>query len=147
MNNWPKGYQEKVEGILGSKFSGTSLEVSFGHYNNAEEAKLLLKKMVFLKKQLSSVKSLANDEMKSIRASFQTEKHKVSQSGKTLTTLFFGKKAAGHERQREKNTLGGKQRAALGPYENVKNTIDQILLEMDRVKLEVETHIANNDFE
>jgi len=146
MINWPKGYKENLEDILGVPFSGNSINFSFGNYENVGQAKMVLKKMVLIKRELSAVKKSANEEMKQIRLSFQIEKERVSQSGGAITQIFFGKKAAGHERQSQRTTISSKQKETLLPYENVKSTIDTILLEIDKVKFEVEKKIATNSF-
>jgi hypothetical protein len=142
MHNWPKGYQEKIEIILDTKFSGDKINFSLGVCNNIEDAKLLLKKIILMKKQLSAIKSEANNEMKIIRSAYQIEKEKVNRSSSALTTLLLGKRAAGRERQSKKFSLSAKQKSALAPYENVKVSIDRLLLEIDRIKLNIETDFS-----
>ena len=142
--NFPPGYQQKIEKILDAKFSGNELNFSFGEYNNTAEARLLLKKINLIKRQLSLVKQEANQEIKNIRASYQSEMEKISESGGAFTQLFFGKNAGGRKRQMERNALKEKRDNTLLPYENVKSAIDQLNLEIDNVKLRIEMNIANN---
>lgn len=143
--NFPPGYQQKIEKILDTTFSGNILNFSLGEYNNAAEARLLLKKINLIKRQLSAVKNEANQEIKNIRGSYQSEMEKISESGGAFTQLFLGKKAGGRKRQMERAIVKDKRDRLLLPYENVKATIDKLNLEIDNIKLRIETDIVNKN--
>ena len=139
--NWPKGYQNDVENILGESFTDDGrLKLSF-EYDTVPEARLALKNLRFIQKQLRQVIKSVNQDMRLIRAKYKAERESISDSG-TLTGLFLGKRFAGRERQRKKTGLAQLQKNELIPYENVKNTIDQILLQIEGAKLEMENFIA-----
>ena len=142
--NWPEGYQIKIEEILGAPIGPGEMRITLGTYDTVDEAKLTLKKLRLMQKQLRHVKKESNQDMKEIRAAYQLEGEKIADSG-TFTGLFFGKRAAGRDRQRKRADLSQKQKSALEPYENVKDTIDTLILAMEGTKLDIETFIMESD--
>ena len=143
MKNWPEGYQGEIEEILGAPFErGGNIKLGF-NFDTVPEARLLLKEIRLKQKQLRLVKKNANQEMREIRAVYKVKREEISDSG-AFTGLLFGKRTAGRERQRKKSALSQNQKEHLLPYENVKNSIDQINMQFDGVKLQVEKFIAEN---
>ncbi|MEW5870361.1 MAG: hypothetical protein AB1894_13890 [Chloroflexota bacterium] len=132
------GYKERIENALGASFLGKALKLSFD-FNSLDEAKLLQKRLILMQKQLRAIKKDAQEVITSIRADYRNKKESVANGGQ-LTSLLFGKKAAGRDRQKQRHALDQKQKSDILPYENVVGTIDGILLEIDKAKLRVETY-------
>lgn len=142
IKNWPDGYQEKLEEILGIEIS-TKVSISWPYdEENPTEITLLQKKLRHMQKQLRMLKTEVNNDMKVIRANYSAQKEKVSGGG-FFTSLIAGKKAAGRIRQSQREAIRRSQANDLTPYQNVKSTIDTLLLELDRIKLELEQTLLN----
>ena len=94
--NWPPGYQQKIEQILGQPFKGGKLKSS--SLFDSSDPKIIQKKIQLVKKQLAMVKKKLDFDMKQIRAKYSSERQKVSEGG-VWTGILLGQKAAGRSRQ------------------------------------------------
>lgn len=110
--------------------------------NTSAEAKSLLANIRQWQKELRHIKKNINLEMKAIRARYTQQKSSAGSGGSTLMNLMGKRRAAGRWRAESNRQLTAQRDRELGPYEQIKTMIDSLLLEMDRVKLQIEQQIA-----
>ncbi len=141
MQNWPAGYQKKIEDVMGASVSGGRTDMSFD-LANEDEAKLLKKKFILMQKQLRQVRKEAHTEMKAIRANYGNQINSVEAG--LFSTVFGG---AGRDRENQRRKLRNQRDVELSKYQNVKDTIDNILLQIDSAKLQIEELILKSAFD
>jgi hypothetical protein len=134
-------YQNRVAQILGSHFSFGKLSLKFT-WETPAEAKAQLNKIHLMQKELRLVKKDISITMKAIRSTFVAKKTEVGKGfGAGVMTGLFGKKAAGRSNAIEKENLRRRQVAELSPYEAVARTIDDVLVQLDKAKIQIETSL------
>lgn len=106
----------------------------------SREAKQQLAQLRQLQKRLRQVKREIGGEIKEIRAHY---KAKVSQVG---PSIFAGSKKTDQRRDvaRQKRHLREEQDQSIAPYDQLRLGIDNILLELDEAKLEIQNWLEQN---
>ncbi|GAB4574183.1 MAG: hypothetical protein Kow0077_19450 [Anaerolineae bacterium] len=136
-------YEAQIEQVLGSSFQDGSikLELSFG---SVAEAKLIKKRLTQMQRELRAIKSAINNEMKLIRAEYNSKIANVSSSmGSVVGSLIFGRKASGRFNAMEKQALREERDRVLAPYQDTKNTIDRIIIQLDSGKVTIDQWILS----
>jgi len=87
------------------------------------------------------MKRNVNLEMKTIRSAYRERMSTAASTSAGIVTLFGKRKLAGQLRADEKRRLSRERDKALRPYENVKLTIDDLLVQMDSAKTKLEVFI------
>ena len=132
-------YQRRTEEILGSKISSGALSLKFS-WETPDEAKTLLKKILLMQKELRLVKKDISATTKEIRSTFTAKKAEVGTGiGAGLMAGLLGKKTAGKSNAIDKENLRRQQVAQISPYEAIAGTIDNILIQHDKAKLQIES--------
>ena len=139
MQNWPDGYQNKIEDILGEGSIGGKTTLSF-EMENLEEAKLLKKKLILMQKQLRQIRKEANAEMNSVRSHYGDQTKSVEAG--FFSSLFGG---AGRDRENKRRDIRNKRDNELNKFRNVKDTIDGILLQIDSAKIQIDEIIMKGE--
>lgn len=108
------------------------------------EARLMLRQMSQVQKELRQVKKEINLTMKSLRSQYADQKEDVARStfGKGLLQGFFGRKSVSRMDAAQKNSIRQTQNKHLAPYEDLMRQIDGIILEYDGLKLKAESWIT-----
>lgn len=124
----PQQYKDALKKILG----GSELRVKA---SNAEEAKLLAKQMTIMQKEITALKKDVSATMKDLRSHFTAEKTEVRAG--LISSVFGGKKDQGQDRAKQKEKLRKEQEKVLAPYEAIGRSADDLLLQIDKAKLEI----------
>lgn len=111
-------------------------------FNTPNEAKQVLTGIRMKQKQLQQVKKMLSMEIKAIQQSYRNEVAKVQPS--SLLSLFGGKGKAKSLAADQKRQIARSRDKAISPYEELKLTIDNILMRMDGLKMQVEMYIQQN---
>ena len=93
VRNWPIGYQEQLEEIIGVSFDRKGRAALSFDLNSADEAKLIKEKIILMQKQLLAVKKGVNQNMKHIRGHYRVERKKITDT-EVLTGFLLSKKFA-----------------------------------------------------
>lgn len=132
-------YYQRVNQILGTDIQDGRLNLSF-KWETPGEAKILLSKIRIMQKELRLVKKDLAFDIQSIRSGYITSKAKVGQgAGSAISSLLLGRKVVGRGNAWERESLRRQQISHLSPYESVKRLLDTILLELDKVKIKIES--------
>ena len=134
-----KEYRKRIEqlGLLGK--GGVELKV-----NTVTDAKQALLQVKQLQVELRNIKRELNLEMKSIRSSYQQKMPDAGSGASTVFTLFGKRKVASNIRASAKRAVAADRDHALHDYETVKLTIDDLLVQMERAKLNLQQFIEQN---
>ena len=135
-------YQKRVQAIIGNLAQDGKVHLT---WNTAAEAKLHKTRIIQVQKELRLVKKELTAVKKVIHASYAAEKTKVGKGlNAALAGALLGKKAVGKSNAAAKGNLQRQQFNAIAPYEYVGRTIDNILLQLDQLKLQLDTWIVAN---
>jgi uncharacterized SAM-dependent methyltransferase len=85
-------------------------------------------------REIRTIKSDLNLEIKSIRNRYSQENSKIASKNYSLTGLIFGRSTPGRLRADNKRQLSLKLRNAISPYENLKLTADDLINQIANIK-------------
>ena len=110
--------------------------------DNPQSVKLQVKQIVLAQKQLRAIK-------KEINAMIRNINQQATQSGTdSLASIgldVFGKhKWAGRVRAETRRAIEREKKYARQPYMELKDVIDKVILEGDKLKLQAEEYLINN---
>ena len=125
-------YVHDLEKVFGSSMEGGALDLSF-HWDTAPEGKQLLAQVRQMQRELWHIKRGVNQTMKELHIAFRERSSNVEAG--LLSSLAEKKKRRALRRQQEEE---------LEPFEAIKLAIDSGLLQLDRIKLEAQTWLAEN---
>ncbi len=110
--------------------------------DDAKSVKLQIKNINLIQKQLRAIKKEVNLAIKLInQEATQTTPDSILSVG---LDLFGKRKLAGQLRQSTRRAIQSEKISARQPYMDVKDYIDKVLLEGDRLKLKAEQYLAAN---
>jgi len=89
--------------------------------------------------ELRQIKRCIDMDIKAIRAEFSIAASRESANSHTWTTILAGRGAAGKLRADQKRRLSIKRDQLIAPYESLKLTIDQLLTDLESVRMGLET--------
>jgi hypothetical protein len=134
--------QKYLDQVRELDIEGRSLEAS-----SVEEAKLRIKEIRLLQRQLRHIKKLINADMKTIRAQFAEKKANTGEGWMVVGTLFGQRGAGRSARASAKRQVTAERNRVLAPYEKLKHLIDDYLVQLDRAKLLFEEYILDAEEE
>ena len=137
----PNDYIKQVSEILGVPYHRGKWSIEF-EFNTPNEAKQVLAGLRMKQKQLQQVKKMLGMEIKAIQQSYRSETAKVQPS--SLLSFFSGKGKAKSLAADQKRQIAKSRDKAISPYEDLKLTIDSILVSMDGMKMKLEMYIQQN---
>ena len=109
--------------------------------DNPSSVKLQIKEINLIQKQLRAIKKEVNLEIKQIN---QTASQSTPDSVISVGLDLFGKrKLAGQLRQSTRRAIQAEKISLRQPYINLKDYIDMVILEGDKLKLQAEQFLAN----
>jgi len=133
----PAEYRKRIEDCLGGENISVQIET-------LDEAKFQKKMVLQQQKELRQIKRQISEDMKNIRAYYQQQSANVQPSVFGIFGQLVGKKGyARNEAAKEKRSIKQEQQTALQPYENIKRTIDNVILQLDRAKLMLTEYIKD----
>jgi hypothetical protein len=135
----PQSYKQKLKdlGLMGN--SGLSL--SAGSVSEAKQGLLELKS---LQAELKNIKREIDVDIKQIRLDYQ-EKMKWQATGASLVPSLFGKRGlAGRARADVKRSVVNERDQVIREYQQVKITIDDLLVQLEKAKLQFLQYIEQN---
>jgi hypothetical protein len=131
-----KDYAKRIDDVMDSakELKATSVP----------EAKLVLKQIGQVKRELQLIKKEINLEKKNLRSAYTTAKVKVGKGGFGQGVLqgLFGKKTMGSINAAQREDIRRKERAQIAPYEHLTQHIDKCLLALDAYRVSIETLLA-----
>ncbi|NPA71217.1 MAG: zinc ribbon domain-containing protein [Gammaproteobacteria bacterium] len=131
----PKEYWQRIEEL---GLDHMEIEVS-----SIAEAKTALRRVRGLQKELRQIKKNINLDMKSIRAMYRQKMATAASTTSSIVSLFGKRKLAGQLRADEKRRLRMERDSILEPYESLKFTIDNLLLQLDAAKEQIQQFIED----
>jgi hypothetical protein len=136
-----KQYEQQITDILRIP-SLRRIELGW-EYDTVSKARLALGEVRQMQEQLRFVKKSINADIREMRQSYAPRIDSAG-AGWKLTGAFLGaKRSASSLAASKKRAIRQQRDAELHPYENLKLFIDGIILELDRLKLEVQTFIED----
>jgi hypothetical protein len=132
-------YQDAIAGVFDTKWKKGKIQVEI-HADNVEEARLMLKQLRQQQKEIRFIKKQISADVKTIRGRYQQAIANVG-SGPGLSGFIFGKKNATGLKASQKRDLRNKQSRELEPYEQAKQVIDNLLVQLDSAKLTIEKYL------
>lgn len=139
----PNQYLEQIADILGTKMRDGKLTIEYD-VTTVAEAKNSIRRFTLQQKQLRQVKREIGQDTKSIRAQYKAVADKAQPSGGATLMGLFGKRGmmkSSVADQRRK--LARERDATLSPYTNVSLVIDDVLLQMDMIKVNLTEFIQS----
>ncbi|MCO6452603.1 MAG: zinc ribbon domain-containing protein [Caldilineales bacterium] len=109
--------------------------------SNAVEAKDTLVKIQQLQKDLRQIKRNINLDVKLINAAYREKSAGAAANTSAVLSIFGKRKMAGQLRANEKRRLANERGSIIGQYEGVKLSIDDLLVQMDGIKVELQSYI------
>jgi hypothetical protein len=111
-------------------------------WQSVPEAKMYVKAVTQLKKELGLVKKEITTAKQQIRANAVNNRAHVGKgfTGGAIRGIF-GAKAAGSINASTKNSMRNQELKALQPYEEAEKHLATVLLSLDKLKLQMETWI------
>jgi hypothetical protein len=142
----PQDYASRIRNILGDLMAGSERRTAYLTCRTVEEVTQRLNEMRLMQKELRLLKKDVNLTMRQIRSSFTAKRAEIGKPG--FTTAFMagllGKKSVGKMNALNREALRQQERKALSPYESFINAIDEVLIELDRLKMGLEAAIARH---
>lgn len=108
------------------------------------EAKATIKDLVQSQKALRQIKKEIDLDIKTIRAGYASRMSTAGAGASNVLTIFGQRKAAGSARADAKRKLKAEQDRQIAPYQQVKLTIDDMINQMDRAKIQLQNYITEN---
>ncbi len=105
------------------------------------EAKDTLKRIRGIQAELRQIKRKTNLDMKTIRAEYRQKMSTAALTSSAIVGLLGKRKLAGQMRADEKRRLRMQRDRTLQPYESIKLTIDDLLIQMDSAKAQLQAFI------
>jgi hypothetical protein len=133
-------YVREVRRILGVPLDQSEIHLQW-EYDTPEDIKKHLAQIRQIQKELRLLKREINADIKTIRAEFKTNISNV-QAG--FLASLAGRKFAGHERAIKKEELRNEERKVIYPYESLIRQTDQLIIQLDGTKMQMEHSIINN---
>ncbi len=139
----PKEYLTTVQNLMSDYIDGNEVAV---YFETPEEAKQHLKIIRYKQKRLRLIKKDVRQTMTLIRSSFTAQKAEVGKPGiKTgIMAGLLGKKSVGKINALTKENLRRQQNESLAPYKSVLQIIENFLLNLDSLKLQIESWLFEN---
>ncbi len=125
-------YVVDLEKVVGAGLEGGAISLTF-HWDTAPEGKKLLAQVRQMQRELWHIKRGVNQTIKELRSAFKERSSNVEAG--LLSSLDEIKKRRALRRQQEEK---------LEPFEAIKLAIDSALVQLDGIKLEVQTLLAEN---
>lgn len=126
-------YRRELKALGLEKFTVTA--------SNVAEAKAALADVRQKQKALRQIRARLNLDMKAIRAEYDQKKQNAGAGGSALIGMFGKRRAAGQYRATAKRQVTAERDRRLQPYETLKMSIDDLLLQMDRAKIQIQQYI------
>jgi len=137
-----KDYDKKVWETLGTIAKGKEIHIK---WETIAEAKLHRAKIVQVQKELRLIKKDVGITKKSINSYYVSEKAKVGKGiGAGITSGIFGKKSSGKMNVITRNRLRNSQLNQVAPYDQVSREIDSIIMQLDQLKMKIDTWLVEN---
>lgn len=134
-----KEYRKRLEKLGLLDKGGVELKAS-----SVVDAKSALADIKRLQLELRNIKRELNLDIKSIRAEYQQQMPNAGGAVSTWLTIFGKRKAAGSARATAKRQVASQRDSELREYEAVKQTVDDLLVQLERGKIAFQQYIEQN---
>jgi len=111
-------------------------------FDEPQSVKLQIKRITFAQKQLRAIKKELNATLRNIKQ--QTSQSRADSIFYGGLDIFGDRKWAGQVRIATRRAIAREKQAAQQPYLELKETIDNLILEGDRLKLMAEEYILSH---
>lgn len=134
-------YSHRVGTILEAYLSGNIFTIT---WRDSDQAKVHLQHIRIMQKELKFLKKEINATLKDIRSQVSAAKSDVGNP--KVTDLFIKKKTAGRIRAQQREVLRRKQNELVTPHQNVIQSLDELVLLLEKCKLQLETSPEQGQF-
>jgi hypothetical protein len=111
-------------------------------FDDPQSVKLQIKRITFAQKQLRAIKKELNATLRNIKQqASQSRADSIFSGG---LDIFGDRKWAGSVRTATRRAIAREKQAAQQPYLELKETIDNLILEGDRLKLMAEEYLLSH---
>jgi hypothetical protein len=137
-----KDYEKRVSAILGTNARNGKIHLK---WNSPEEARLRRSSVSQMQNELRILKKEVGLIVKAINSSYTTEIAKVGKGvGPAFLGGLFGKKTVGQANVSERDRLRRQQIEMRQPYQLVNHMIDDVITQLDQLKLQIDEWIVKN---
>lgn len=133
-------YKDRIARILGSEWDGDHIQLALS-VDTVDGAKKELKNYRQYQKELRLVKRLLNQDIKDVKQVYRA-KIADAPSGRQSVKIFGIR--FGGSGPTAKQRLSQEMKSAIEPWERMKLSVDDLLTQMDRTKLQIEDYISRN---
>jgi hypothetical protein len=130
-------YVEKIEDILGARFTDEGvldLKISYDA-ENPKGLKNCVADIRLKQKALRMVKRDINRAIQSIQHEYQNKQALVGKGWRAIfATMFVGARAVGRYNTLNRVDIRTEKASEIEPYTRLKDAVDQLLYQLDRVK-------------
>jgi hypothetical protein len=135
--NEPQYYIDEIEKLV-------EFDVEFNVSSKAQ-AKQALADISQKQKQLRHLKSQIAQDEKEIRAQYQDRQASAGETTSAFASLFGKRKLAGSIRADAKRNVARQRDQQLAPYAKIKLWIDNIIVQVDGMKLQLKSYLQQPD--
>ena len=143
----PQEFIARIEGILGSRLVDGEVRVQFP-YDTLGEARQQMARIRTLQRELRLVKKEVGFTAKQVRSAFIGQRAEVGTGfGSGLVAGFFGRRTAGRMNAARREDLRRGQLEAVAPYEKISRFLENMLVQLDGFKVQLEQWMADRKFQ
>jgi hypothetical protein len=128
-------YHDKLEKLT-DEIGSRSYDIGTG-----QEAKAALAGVRYRQKELRQVRRDINFDMKQIRAEYKAKAETVGAGGSLLFSVLGSHGSARSHRASARRGVRAERDRVLKPYEQANSVIDELILALERAKLQIQTFI------
>ncbi|MFN2289860.1 MAG: hypothetical protein ACK2UC_01595 [Anaerolineae bacterium] len=128
-------YHDKLEKLT-NEIGSTSYDIG-----TVQEAKAALADVRIRQKELRQVKRDINFDLKQIRTEYKAKAETAGSGGSLLFSVLGSRGSARSHRASARRGVRAERDRMLKPYEQAKSVIDELILALDKAKLQIQNFI------
>jgi hypothetical protein len=132
-------YLQKVKALFNIPPGSYEISISY-KWDTPTEAKAILANLRITQKELRLIKSEINTTIKEIKLGYMGQKENAGSSG-VLLSILGKKQLAARSRSIALDQIRRREQSEIAPYQKVIQLIDKINLQIDRIKLQIQSNI------
>lgn len=125
-------YLDRLKSIFDIPEDSNEINLSF-EWENPEEAKLILSKIIIMQKELRLLKKDINATIKTIRLQYSEDKSNI---GTGISSLFRNRTIS-KINSIQRQSIRNKELSEIKPYQNILRNIDGIMIDLDKIKIKL----------
>lgn len=125
-------YLDRLKLIFDIPEETNEINLTF-EWENPEEAKLILSKIIIMQKELRLLKKDINATIKTIRLQYSEDKSNIG----TGFSSLFRNRTIGKLNSIQRQSIRNKELSEIEPYQKILRDIDGIMIELDKIKIKL----------